>query len=295
VENVTQRGCRLGDAGAAASLFRESGWKWTMSALRIVTDGAADLPPDVAATLGIEIVRGPVHCDGSEWFGSSAEFWRQVADGMRTSTGPPSVDDFTRAFAGRDPVYAVLVSAELSRTVEHAERATESGGPVCIVDSRSLSVGTGLVAVEAAQVARDAADLSHLKLLLARLVDQVHLYAVIENVDYLVRGGRTGLVAPPGRAGWRRLLAVKGHVIPLEEVHHRRKAVDVLLRHVCEHASHGVGEWAVGHGGAADVDEFVDKAQRVLGGFPRFVVPLGPPMGTHAGPDALVLGFLAEG
>jgi hypothetical protein len=37
----------------------------------------------------------------------------------------------------------------------------------------------------------------------------------------------------------------------------------------------------------------VDRLARILGGQPAFVVPLGPPVGTHAGPNALVAGFLS--
>jgi fatty acid-binding protein DegV len=70
-----------------------------------------------------------------------------------------------------------------------------------VVDSRSLSVGTGLVTAAVARAATGGADFAPVKRLARRLVDEVHIHAAIDDVDYLLRGGRAGLVdahAGPG-------------------------------------------------------------------------------------------------
>jgi DegV family protein with EDD domain len=264
-----------------------------MSPLRIVTDGGADLPPGLMDLLDIRVVQGTVYLDGTEWWGTNDEFWRATRAGDVPSTAPPSVEQFCNAFCDREPTCAVVVSGELSHTLEHAEHAATERPSVGVIDSRSLSVGTGLLALLAAEAAADTPELGRLRLMLPSLVARLHVFALIENVDNLIRGGRAGLVEAPKHPGWRQLVAVKGHVIPLEQVHHRRRAIDALLHHIGEHLTHGVERWAVGHGDADDVDDFADKARRRIGTDPEFVVPLGPTVGAHAGPGALVLGFVA--
>jgi len=59
------------------------------------------------------------------------------------------------AFARDAPVCAVHASAELSRTFDHAREAADlSPNRVDVIDTRSLSIGLGLIAVAAASAAR---------------------------------------------------------------------------------------------------------------------------------------------
>jgi DegV family protein with EDD domain len=267
-----------------------------MALVRIVTDGGADLPPELADSLGIGVVRGAIHFGEELWEGSSEEFWRRIrGGGSSPSTSPPAAETLADAFVGQGLVCAIHVSAELSRTEAHARQAAvPTGDGVYVVDSRSLSVGTGLVAMVAAQAAAADLDFESIKTLAGHLVEQVHVYAVIDAVDYLVRGGRAGLLDTHGlKQGASQVVAIKGHAIPLRQVKGRRRAIDELLSHVAEHAEHGISRWAVGHGDAADIDAFVSRATQVLKSGPEFVVLLGPSVGAHAGPDALVVGFLS--
>ncbi|MCA1845640.1 MAG: DegV family protein, partial [Actinobacteria bacterium] len=138
------------------------------------------------------------------------------------------------------------------------------------------------------------ADFDHMKRLARQLVDDVHLHAVIEDVDYLLRGGRAGLVDAHAKRGSRYVVAVKGHVIPLDRAKDRAGAIRRLLDHLDDPSPRGIGHWALGHGAAADVDEFTTRVEERLGRPPEFVVPLGPSVGAHAGPGALVVGFLTR-
>ncbi|MFN2607163.1 MAG: DegV family protein [Acidimicrobiales bacterium] len=263
--------------------------------VRIVTDGGADLPDAIGGPLGIVTVHGDVWLGDQRWQGSTEEFWAAVRAGRGTpSTSPPTTDALAAAFAGQTPVCALHVAGELSRTVQHANDAAGRGGRVHVVDSRSLSVGTGLlVAMVAAEAAQVDVGFDALRRLTRDLVDRVHVYAVIDDVDHLRRGGRAGLVAAATRARHRQVIAVRGHAIPLEQHRDREHAVADLLRHVADHARAGVDSWAVGHGDAADADAFTDRARSVLTDDPAYVTLLGPAVGTHAGPDALVLGFVS--
>jgi DegV family protein with EDD domain len=270
-----------------------------MGLVRVVTDGGADLPSDLADSLGIAVVRGPVLFGGVPWTGSTTEFWAQVRGSDATpTTSPPGVDALREAFVGEAPVCAVHVSGELSETEERARQAAgEIGEHDHVVDSRSLSIGTGLLAMTAAQAARAGVEFDELKTLLRSLVDRLHVHGVISAVDFLVRGGRAGLLDTRKlKHGASQIIAVKGHAIPLQQAKSRGRAIDALLDHIEGHANHGFGQWAVAHGDSDDVGEFVAKLETIFEREPQYVVPLGPSVGAHAGPDALVVGFVsAEG
>lgn len=261
---------------------------------RVVTDGAVDLP----AAAGVTVVRGPVRLDGEAWDGDLARFWAELGKRAQLpATEAPAVDQLAAAYAGTDPVLAVHVSGELSRTVAHARRAAAASAcPVQVVDSRSLSVGAGLLVM----AAREAVDAGVHGERLTRMVDawvgQLHVHALIDDVGLLVRGGRAGLVAAGlSRHAHRQVVAVKGHAIPIREVRHRAEGIRELIEHVREHADGGVTRWAVGHGDAADRGEFVERVAGLFGCEPSYVTLLGAPVGAHMGPRSLVLGFLSAG
>lgn len=265
---------------------------------RVVTDGAADLPNELAARLRIEVVRGPVWFGENRWQGEPSEFWAALRHGERLpATEAPSVEQLTAAYGTDGPVLAVHVSAELSRTVAHARSAACAAGEVAVevVDTRSLSVGTGLVAVAASEAVGAGVEWNRLRELVSGWVDAVHVHAVIDDVAFLVRGGRAGLVAAKvSKHAHRHVVAVKGHVIPVRQVRHRGEAIREMIAHAREHTADGVTRWAVGHGAAGDVDEVVGRLCGVFGCDPEFVTLLGAPVGSHMGPGAIAVAFFSR-
>jgi DegV family protein with EDD domain len=265
---------------------------------RIVTDGAADLPTEIASRAGIEVVRGPVHVGAAEWSGDLEQFWAELGnDPQLPATEAPSTDALASAYGREGGVLAVHVSAELSRTYAHAvEAAGQVAARVEVVDSRSLSVGTGLLALAAAEAAGAGTEFGGLAERAASWVDQLHVHAVIDDVSFLVHGGRAGLVAAKvGRHTHRHVIAVRGHVIPICQVRHRSEAIRELVEHVGDHVGAGVSRWAVGHGAASDVGEFAERLAGVFGCDPAYVTLLGAPVGSHLGPSSLVVSFFADG
>lgn len=265
---------------------------------RVVTDGAADLPTAITEASGISVVRGAVCLGGRSWqAGDLGEFWAELQKGPDLpSTQAPTVEQLADAYAGEEPVLAVHVSSQLSRTVDHANKAAAlSDVPVQVVDSRSLGVGTGLLGLAAVEAVQAGAGVGRLGEMVSNWVDQLHVHALIDDTEFLVRGGRAGLVAARvERHAHRYVVAVRGHVIPIRQVRHRPEAVRELLAHVREHVASGVSRWAVGHGCATDVDEFVERLAGLFGCDPAYVTLLGAPVGSHMGPRSLVVGFFSD-
>ena len=143
-----------------------------MPGIRLVTDGASDLRPDVLGDLPVTVVPLDVRL-GS--FGpeqtramTPEEFWHacDISSGL-PETSAPSPGEFTQAFleardAGYDGAVCVTLSSELSATYQAAAPGPprwRPGFPVEVVDSRSATMAEGLVVLEGADRAARRRDL----------------------------------------------------------------------------------------------------------------------------------------
>ncbi|MCA1702230.1 MAG: DegV family EDD domain-containing protein, partial [Actinobacteria bacterium] len=151
----------------------------------VVTDSAANLPPELAAELGIEVV--PMYLKfGTESFRDGVDlvgrdFYARLArDHELATTAAPSPGDFVEAFerTGTDDVVCVTVAAGVSFTNQAANMARDQwGGRASIVDSGTASMAEGMVAIEAARAARDGAPLEEVVARARSVADRARLFA----------------------------------------------------------------------------------------------------------------------
>ncbi|MGH9061085.1 MAG: DegV family protein, partial [Acidimicrobiales bacterium] len=137
-----------------------------MSGIRVVTDTACDLPDQMLTELGIGLVPLRIRFGDEELVDrvelSTKEFWSRCASSDRLpETSAPSPGMFAEAFRrmaddGATGVVCVNLSSKLSATIEAARQAAQEVDgqiPVRVVDSLSLTLGLGLVVLDAAQAA----------------------------------------------------------------------------------------------------------------------------------------------
>jgi DegV family protein with EDD domain len=257
----------------------------------IVTDAAVDLPASLEDAPSVGVVPGQVWLGEEPFVGRTEQFWGMVRAGAFPSTTPPTVEALAQAYRSAPDVLAVHVSAELSATVRRAEDAVAMvGHPVPIVDSRSLSVGAGLVVAATHRLVEEGASLSQAAEYARILSDRLHTFVVVQDVEWLRRSNRSGLL-PPGHLARRRpvVVAVRGRVVPLDEVRHRAGALRSLVAHLRRSTGGLLGAWALGHGDAADRDTLLGHLTQELGMPPVFHAPLDPTVGAHLGPESLVV------
>ena len=263
----------------------------------IVADSTLDVPADVAVDLDIQIV--PLNVQfGDETFLdqveiSSDEFLRRLttsADLPKSSQ--PSPARFEEAFraaidAGHD-VLCITLSAELSGTHNSARLAAGSFEPerVRVVDSRLVSVGGGFIAIAAARAARDGASLAEATALAESMPARTFLYAALDTLEYLHKGGRIGRAS----ALVGSVLSIKpiiqirdGHVTPVERVRTWRKAMDRLATLAGEHApAEALGVMHVGN--LPDAGRLAERIAPVIPSGDVLLGQLGPVVATYGGP-----------
>lgn len=273
-----------------------------MAGVRVVTDTACDLPDELLAELGIGLVSLRIRFGADEFVDrtelSTKEFWSRCAgfDGL-PETSAPSPGQFQEAFErmaaeGADAVVCVNLSSKMSATIESARqagRALEGSVPVRVVDSLSVTLGQGLVTMEAAQKAAQGATLDEVVSAAEGAVQAMKLYGAIDTLENLKKGGRVG--------GARALLGSMLSIKPVIEVRDgvveeesKQRTRSKSLRYLAEKVTGAgpIARLAVFSADApADLDDFVAMLDGVHPTEPTLIGDIGPVIGTHAGPGAV--------
>lgn len=172
-----------------------------MTKVKIMTDSTADLPEGMADQLGIAVIPLYVNMGGQSYLDGAdmdpEQLFAQVeAGGEFPKTAAPSTGDFLEPFtqaraAGQDIVFVGL-SVRLSGTVQIARVAAEiaGGGHIHVVDSMSLSTGTGILAMEGARMAEQGMEAAEIVRRLEALRPRYRASMLIDTMSYLHKGGR---------------------------------------------------------------------------------------------------------
>ena len=269
--------------------------------VRIVTDSSADLAPEDAARLGVEVVPLSIRFGDEEYTDgvdlSVAEFYEKLStSGDLPETAAPSPGAFEAAFkrqadAGADAIVCINLSSGLSATYQSAQTAASTSElDVHVVDSRSITSGLGTQVILAAEAADGGASADEVVALTESLSTRTHILGALDTLDNLKKGGRIG----NAQALLGSLLSIKplldissGEVEEAGKARTRRRALEWLRDQVF--ALPAVEHLCVAHGMATDLDDMLELLS------PRFpadtlrVTTIGPTIGTHGGPRVMGL------
>lgn len=271
--------------------------------IAIVTDSTSDLPPHLVEEFGIRVVPQILIMGDQTWRDGvdidSATFYELLRTSSHfPSSSQPSVVDFQQVFgelaAEYDGIAAILISDELSGTLNSARMAAESlpDVPIEIIDTRAVSLQLAFIVLAAARAAAAGGDLQTVAKAAWAMIGRVHVYFIVDTLEYLHRGGRIGAAARLfGTAlNLKPVLTISdGVVTPLTKVRSRRKALGTVVRILDEQLAGAQGiHMGVLH--IACPDEAAHLAEHLEGRFhPVEMVraECGPVIGTHAGPGTV--------
>ena len=184
----------------------------------------------------------------------------------------------------------ISLSGELSATKQSAELAARSVADtirVDVVDSRSVTIGQGMIAVAAARSAQQGATIEAIVAQAQSQAARTQVWGVLDTLDNLKKGGRIG----NAKAMMASVLSIKpvievrdGKVEEGGRQRTRSKALgflyDTVKQQMDKHGS--LQNLAVMHAIAPDVDQFVDRL-RSLHSEPIVIGEIGAVIGAHAG------------
>jgi len=272
-----------------------------MSRVAIVTDSASDLPPDRAAAQGISVVALVVNFGAQSYKAgvdiSIDEFWARMTapDAPFPTTAASAPGDFKaaydKAFAdGADAIVSIHPAGTLSGTVKSAEvaRGMLADREIHIIDSQSASMGEGILAELAVEMANMGVSAAEIARVLESRVKDLDLYVALDTLEYLKKGGRIS----GARAAIGTLLSVKpiitvrdGQVEQADKVRTRAKARERVIELL---TSRPLERLAVLYTPPAEPDSFREElVARIPGGIDPARVStqiVGPSVGPHLGP-----------
>ena len=273
-----------------------------MAGIRVITDGASDLPAASCRALGIDVVPlevriGAIGPERTRAM-SAEEFWHLCAESSDLpETSAPSPGDFQRAFleardAGCEGAVCITLSAELSATYQAAAAAANIGPefPVEVIDSRTVTMAQGLIVLEAADLTRSGGDLDAVARVARAAIDKVVAIGALDTLDNLRRGGRIG----SAQAFFGSLLSLKPIIVIRNGIvegesrqRTRRRSLEYIADKVAELAP--FRRLAVVHAAASDVEVLVDLVSRFHLREEILVSHIGPVVGSHTGPGTVAI------
>ncbi len=275
-------------------------------AIKIVTDSTSDLPQDLVDKLGITIV--PLYVlFGSETYRDRVDitedgFYEKL---LTTSTHPttsqPTPQDFvefyTKLSKDADGIISVHISSKLSGTCNSALQAKEAvstGCPIEVIDSENVSMGLGLIAIGAAEMANSGMEFKQVIEGTRQLVSKTHVWAMFDTLKYLAKGGRVGKAkALMGSVlSIKPILAVKGgEMTPATKARSREKGMDLLYGFAGRFTA--IKDLAVMHSTTPDeARALADRIGAIFDCERIKIGRLGATLGVHAGPGALGVGIV---
>ncbi len=269
--------------------------------VKIVTDSAADLSPDVAKELDITVLPIKLHLDGETLLDGidtdAVAFNKRLQQSaiIPYNTGP-SVEEFEKTYnelsKKTDHILSIHVSRKLSSTYSAAKQATSiflGRSNIAVVDSLSVSHGLGTLVTAAAEAAQTGQTLDDILKLIRGIIPHIYIVFFVESLHYLEHGKRIGAA----EAILGTMLQIKpllmiedGDIQPLEKVKTRELAIEKLYEFAVEFSE--FEEIAILQNYPdEETDELIERIQTV---FPEAQIPIheyGPVLAAHLGPGAM--------
>ena len=274
--------------------------------VRIVTDSTCDLPRDLIERLGITVVPLTVFF-GDEAFLDGVEidaptfYERMKASNVLPRTSQPSVELFQDAYervgADGSEIVSIHLSSKLSGTLNAASVAREvvkDHVHVDLIDTYQVSLGLGLVVMEAAAAAQAGKPLDEVVAAARRAMDRTGVHVLVDTLEYLQKGGRIGRA----QSMLGSILSIKpilrvedGEVTPFERVRTRGKAIERMFQLATSQPRLKTLFVATG-GDYATAEDLIARLRPLLPHTEIILADLGPTVGVYTGPGALGIAAL---
>jgi DegV family protein with EDD domain len=271
--------------------------------VKVVTDSTSDLPPEIAQELGITVVPAYVHF-GSQSYRDGVDitpeqlYERMSSGSVHPTTSSPAPGDFTNVYnklsEETDGIVCLTVTSKQSAIYEAAitgKQSFKGTSRVEVVDSQSVTMGLGLMAMLAAKEARSGKTIDDVLEAVRSAIPRTHGMALLDTIKHALKGGRLGRGG--GLLGSlvkvKPMLEIKDGWIRLSGATRTRSSgMERLCQCVTKHLP--IEDAAVVHSNALREAETLAERIRALSPQTRPVIAkLGSALGVHGGPQTLLV------
>ncbi|WP_179874495.1 DegV family protein [Bacillus sp. AFS002410] len=280
--------------------------------LKLIVDSSADLPTEILKKYDISVIPLRVY----------DQFEKEYLDGVNLKAHElmermKNGENFTSSLPSYDAIYQTLVassaeqncvyltcSGDLSGTYNFAQLVkldimeNNPNASIQIIDTRSVSLGIGVLVMELIESINNEEPFENLLNELNNNINKIQHIFTIEDLQYLIRGGRVGKFAGflGGMLNINPIMEVsEGKFKPLEKVRGRKKAINRMLELMKIRKDELKRTVGVVYGVKDDsTEQFIKKLQEILGSENIIENSVGAAVGVHTGPSALGIFFLSK-
>ena len=283
-----------------------------MSKFVILSDSCCDLPRELIGSLNIGIAPLTVQYDESTSFPDGdmdpRDFYNGIRSGKMPKTAAVNPEQWSElmesALADGSDVLALCFAYGLSTTYQSAVIAADElrekypQRRILVVDTACASVGHGLVVWYAAKLRDEGKDIDTVHQWVKDNAPCVHHWVTVNDLMHLKRGGRvsatTALVGTMLQIKPVLIVNAEGKLDTVAKARGRKAAMNLLVSKMAELGTPGANDTVIlGHGDCdADAQALAQMLKERCGVKNVIVSYVGNVIGSHTGPDVLVVAFL---
>ena len=284
-----------------------------MSEFVILSDSCHDLSKELIASLNIGVTPLSVEYDENTVFDDGSMEPQAFYDGIRSGKMPKTAavnpEAWSRlmesALSGGKDVLALAFSSGLSTTYQSAViaagelREKYADRKILVIDTRSASVGHGLMVWNAARLRDEGKTIEEVYAWVEEHIPNVCHWVTVNDLMHLKRGGRvsaaTAVVGTMLQIKPVLIVDDAGKLDTVAKARGRKAAMHMLADKLFETGIPGANDTVfLGHGDCPDDAEALAEMLKEKGVKNVLLSHVGNVIGAHTGPDVLVLAFLGQ-
>ncbi|MBN1875065.1 MAG: DegV family protein [Anaerolineae bacterium] len=280
-----------------------------LTPVAIVTDSAAGIPSTLLEQYRIAVIPfwvtldGISHRDGIDMH--PPEFFARLRKQTTpdANTGVPAISVFQEAYRRVSEwakgIVSIHVAGKQSGTCNTAKlAATESAIPTVVVDTGTTAMGQGFVVLEAARAAAKGAGLDEVVQVALDVASKVGVIALLESIDYAIKGGRLSSAARMvgGLLRIQPLVRVQDNRLSIVgQARRRSKGLQALIEKIVMEAEAAPTHLVVHYAeNAAEGQALLDTLKARLNCVETYLTWIPVALGVHAGPGSLGVAYYVE-
>lgn len=277
----------------------------------ISTDSTANLPKEYYEKLGIKMIPMQINLNDDTYNDLSdklpvEEYYQKMREGATPTTSQineySARSYFEKLLEAGEDVFHVCFSSAMSGSYNTCSRVASElnathKNKIVVVDSLNASMGEGLLVLKAKELADAGKTIEEVEAEILKLVPTTCAYFTVEQLKYLVRGGRVGKFS--GIVGT--LLNIKpvlrvdpeGRLVSYKKVITRKKALNALVDIVSEKIADDKTIFITHAVSEADAKVVADSLTERIGAN-VVITDLTQVIGCHTGPGLIAVFFFGK-
>lgn len=275
--------------------------------IRLIIDSTADLTAQEIEDLGVTVIPMKVCVDDKEYLAGvnlqNEEFFDLLKKCKTlphtTQINQDEYQSIIKPFLDKgEDVFVMSLSSGLSGSFNSLRLASEelNSAHLEIFDTQNVTLGFKVLVFEALKLIKSGVSLHELKAKMEELKQKCRLIAVVDNVKYLIKGGRLSLVAGIAVTALniKPIVTIKnGKVVVLSKGIGYNHAIKNLIKNL----SNIDLEKSICIGHSNDLtrfEQFKKEIEKALNIKCEGCTGIGPIIGTHTGPGCVAIAYLEK-